>query len=99
MQIANNTTFGRKLRRVIAGLIAATAFSQMTTPSTLAAVRLEDSPSASANAATYALVRAKSRAPASNFILTDINGKKVKLSDYRGHVVLLDFWAVDCAVA
>lgn len=96
MQITNRTGFGRKLRCMVAGLIAATAFAQITTPSTLAADGHEDSPSASANTETYALVPAKSRALASNFILTDINGKRLTLSDYRGRVVLLDFWAVDC---
>ncbi|SEQ88505.1 TlpA disulfide reductase family protein [Pedobacter rhizosphaerae] len=36
------------------------------------------------------------KTPAANFTLTDINGKKVSLSDYKGKVVILDFWATWC---
>ena len=34
--------------------------------------------------------------PAPDLTLTDINGNKFKLSDYRGKVVILNFWAVWC---
>ena len=34
--------------------------------------------------------------PASNFELQDMDEEKVKLSDYRGKVVLLNFWATWC---
>jgi peroxiredoxin len=33
---------------------------------------------------------------APDFSLTDISGKKLNLSDYKGKVVLLDFWATWC---
>ena len=32
-----------------------------------------------------------------DFTMKDINGKDVKLSDYKGKVILLDFWATWCA--
>ena len=34
--------------------------------------------------------------PAPNFTLTDLAGKKVSLSDFRGHPVLVNFWATWC---
>ncbi len=37
-----------------------------------------------------------SRRASPDFALSDLGGKKLSLSQYRGKVVLLDFWAVDC---
>jgi len=38
----------------------------------------------------------KNRKSAADFTLRDANGTAVKLSDYRGKVVLLNFWATWC---
>jgi len=37
------------------------------------------------------------RKPAPQFVRTDLNRQPVDLSAYRGHVVLLNFWATWCA--
>jgi peroxiredoxin len=43
-----------------------------------------------------ALQPAKARKPAPEFALQDSSGKTISLKNYRGKVVLLDFWATWC---
>jgi peroxiredoxin len=43
-----------------------------------------------------ALLPQKDRKPAAEFALQDMAGKTVKLDDFGGKVVLLDFWATWC---
>jgi thiol-disulfide isomerase/thioredoxin len=44
-------------------------------------------------------VRQESQARTANlqFVVDDISGKRIALDSYRGHVILLDFWATWCA--
>jgi peroxiredoxin len=44
----------------------------------------------------YALIPGSGRKAAPDFSLTDVQGNPLTLRQYRGKVVLLDFWAVDC---
>ena len=48
--------------------------------------------------AAYGLVPIQARKHALDLSVTDIAGNRIALSQYRGKVVLLDFWAVDCGL-
>ena len=61
-----------------------------------AALVLSGCDSPPVEAAPPALKSDKDRRPAPDFTLKDSNGATVHISDYRGKVVLLDFWATWC---
>lgn len=42
------------------------------------------------------LIASTDRKPAPSFDLVSETGKKMRLTDYRGKVLLLNFWATDC---
>ena len=44
----------------------------------------------------YQLIAPSARRPAPDFALTDLHGHPLSLAQHRGHIILLDFWAVDC---
>ena len=54
-------------------------------------------PAASVAAPAAAACPADAKKANLNFTLKNLDGKPVKLSDYAGKVVLLDFWATWCA--
>jgi peroxiredoxin len=78
----------------LAGILTAIIFLQ--TGCKVAGTTSSAPSSQPAQAGAIALIPAQSRQPAPDLNLTDINGNKLTLSQFRGKVVLLDFWAVDC---
>jgi thiol-disulfide isomerase/thioredoxin len=47
--------------------------------------------------ALFSLVLGQGEKPAPNLELKDVEGRALRLSDYKGRVILLNFWATWCA--
>src|SRR5579871_3106859 len=82
--------------------LMAIALAIATTAMATAAVRTQSKPAAKPAAKAPAAPPVSVGCPANakpanlNFTLKDINGKSVKLSDYKGKVILMNFWATWC---
>jgi cytochrome c biogenesis protein CcmG/thiol:disulfide interchange protein DsbE len=89
-QSTNDTRLKHRLRLVLIGnallLLALTACQGSS----------DSQASSSSNASTGAKQSQKPKDLAPEFALVDLDGNLVKLSDYRGHVVMVDFWATWC---
>jgi peroxiredoxin len=54
------------------------------------------SPFATAQQAGQGLTEVTDRPPSPDFLLTDMDGNRHRLSEYRGRVVIINFWATWC---
>jgi peroxiredoxin len=74
---------------VLAGVMAAADHSSPSPPT--------DNPAAAKQTTLRVMLQSVSqRQPAPTFSLIDSEGKTARLEDYRGKIVLLDFWATWC---
>lgn len=79
-----------------ASLVTAIAITYPGIPTVGAQSSQATASSTAPKGSAYALIPTDSRAAAPGFTVTDLSGKAISLSQFRGKVVLLDFWAVDC---
>src|SRR5271156_1161098 len=89
----------RKQRSVLyraASFVAAIAMMQPGMPAAAAQSAQSTALPTAPKGSPYALIPTQSRVGAPEFTLTDINGRTITLSQFKGKVVLLDFWAVEC---
>lgn len=85
-----------KVLRVFALALGALALCQMLVQVSPAQSGDQNPPKSAPKENASEIVPANSRIAAPELSLSDLRGKRLTLSSYRGKVVLLDFWAVDC---
>ncbi len=79
--------------------VVGTRWARVVTPSPPAAsasVAIDDSQLLTSSADVPVMCDAKAPAADLTFVLRDLDGRDVRLSDLRGKVLLIDFWATWC---
>ncbi len=95
----NRKTSRTRLSRPIAPRAGRIAIARMAIVTAVAALAIVSGPAGTANyaGADDAAVFAATQPRPIDFALKDLGGRVTKLSDLRGHPVIVDFWATWCA--
>jgi peroxiredoxin len=81
---------------IVAGVLAILAIATYKLSTSAAGSTSESVIMAPARVEPTSLAMQADDTPAQDFTLLDLNGQEVKLSDFRGKVVVLNFWATWC---
>jgi peroxiredoxin len=99
MKTSMRFRLGSKQKTILcraAGLVAAIAMMQLAMRDAVTQSAQATASPTDPKGSSYTLIPANSRVVVPDFTVTDLNGGTIAPSQFRGKVVLLDFWAVDC---